>query len=71
MPDSIESMIQDSGYIPNNRLWRRWITSQMLRSIADSPSNFEKIFIKKKPYNYQWETALSEYRAIAESKSKL
>lgn len=65
--DEIESSIINNGYIPNNRLWRRWIMAQMLRhyKTKDGESGFDKYFVSGKPYLYSWETAANEIKVLS------
>lgn len=67
--DDIANMIKNDSYIPNKRLWRRWIMAQTLRfSDEKTPGHltFSQNFMQKKPYRYAWDTTIAELKAIAE-----
>ena len=65
--DDIETSILNDGYIPNNRLWRRWIMAQMLRhyKTENGESGFDIHFVSGKPFIYSWETAKDEIKVLS------
>ena len=60
MHDDIEAYIKASGFIPNNNLWRRWVSVQMERHLSE----FDKYFFERKPYTYVWMILLKETKFL-------
>lgn len=60
--NNIEQKILQQGYINVTELNRAWIPAQILRHGKD----FDKYFLKTKPYSYQWNVLLSELKRTAE-----
>lgn len=61
--DVIEQTILKQGYIEITELTRPWIPAQVLRH----GKNFDKQFLKTRPYSYQWQVLISELRRIAKT----
>lgn len=59
--DEIEYSILNNGYIRNDQLERKWLVSQLLRHEHD----FDRYYIKNKPYAYEWRTAAQEIKVIS------
>lgn len=51
------------GTVPEHRLFRRWVTAQMLRLLT-SKEGFDKA-VKDRGARYQWRQAIEEYRVQA------
>lgn len=63
--DPIFSAILDNGTVPNPRLFRRWVMSQVFHMLSYQGYNGESGFIaalQQKGYKYQWKMILEELR---------
>lgn len=65
--DPIFSYITENGDIPNRKLFRRWVMSQMFR-ILSMESKYGKDFgytesVHRKGYDYQWKMTINELNA--------
>ncbi len=60
--DPVMQNILRTRTIPNRRLFRRWVTSQVFHGLASG--NFTK-WLKHKGYKYQWKMVLEEMRVQA------
>lgn len=68
--DEIANMILQDGYLPNKKLWRKWVMTQTLRfTCTNTPVSFNTHFIANKPYQYIWETTIHELKAIAKEET--
>lgn len=65
--DPIFQKIKSQGVIPDRRLFRRWVMSQMFHMLSDKDYNGNKrsltAAIRAKGYQYQWKMVLDEFRA--------
>lgn len=61
--DPIFSKIVEAGVIPNPRLYRRWVTSQVFRILA-SGSSMER-YVERLGTKYAWKVLLEELRIQA------
>lgn len=72
--DPIFSYIAKNGDIPNRKLFRRWVMSQMFR-ILSMESKYGKGFgytdvIHRRGYDYQWKMVINEIRAQVAMKKR-
>jgi hypothetical protein len=58
--DPVVKRILLFGTIPERRLFRRWVTSQMFR-LLESPEGFDKT-VRMRGAGYQWRQVIEEYR---------
>lgn len=61
--DPMMAKIMSQGTIPNRRLFRRWIMSQVFHMLS-SPDGFTEA-LNRKGYKYQWKMILEELRVQA------
>lgn len=61
--DPIIAQIMGHGTIPNRRLFRRWVMSQVFHMLVD-PKGFTEA-LQRKGYQYQWEMLIEELRVQA------
>lgn len=61
--DPIFKAIQQSGTVPNSKLFRRWVMAQMFHMLT-TPGGFDKA-LRWKGYKYQWRMTLEELRVQA------
>lgn len=59
--DPIMKAILGGGTVPNKRLFRRWIMSQVFHGLQDSHGGFSN-WLKRHGYDYQWEMLVEELR---------
>lgn len=62
--DPIFESISEGGYVPNYKLFRRWVMAQMFRNMREQKERSLSLnaVIQKHGYEYQWRTLLEELR---------
>lgn len=67
--DPVFSAILSQGTVPNNRLFRRWVMSQMFHMLAAKDFSGKPIgfltMLQQKGYKYQWRMVIEELRVQA------
>ena len=68
--DPIFNYIMESGTVPNNRLFRRWVMAQMFRMMTQKDWKSKQVLgiaesIKRKGYKYTWTMLIDELNAQA------
>lgn len=66
--DSVSDMIREGGVIPERRLFRRWVMSQMFHMMDERMSITAAL--NRKGYAYQWKMAIEEYRVLAKLETR-
>lgn len=61
--DPIIAKIMEQGTIPNRRLFRRWVMSQVFHMLVN-PKGFTEA-LQRKGYQYQWKMLIEEFRVQA------
>lgn len=61
--DPIMANIIKTGTVPNHKLFRRWVTSQVFHMLASKEGFMEAL--QKKGYRYQWKMVVEELRVQA------
>ena len=62
--DPIMKAILGGGTVPNKRLFRRWVTSQVFHGLQDKHGGFSN-WLTRHGYDYQWEMLMDELRVQA------
>lgn len=62
--DPIFESISEGGYVPNYKLFRRWVMAQMFRNMREQKEHSSSLnaVIQRHGYEYQWRTLLEELR---------
>ena len=68
--DEVVAKIKEAGTVPERRLFRRWVESQMFSALTFSSYYDKKVlgfhkWLSWKPYEYQWKTLIEEFRVQA------
>ena len=67
--DEIEKQIKENGYVPNRRLFRRWVMAQMFRMLnykcGDGKGGYDAYLNHFHDYKYQFDVMLDEMHALA------
>lgn len=64
---NINGTILQNGYIPNENLYRKQITAQILRhsKYDNTEQNFDECFIHQKSFDFTWKTAAEEIHVLS------
>jgi len=67
--DDVEKKIMENGYVPNKRLFRRWVMAQMFRMLnykgRDGKEGYDAYLNHFHDYKYQFEVMIDELHALA------